>query len=111
MESINTQTVYAVIDVKERLPTKHEDTVFLDDSDTVMIDVIDSKGNAFGDIENYTHWLEKKEDMVCMSRKDFKEAISNAIFHGLNLESYQHNPESFEKPPVGGSTYINNLFK
>ncbi len=123
MEKITTQSVYLPIDVNKILPAQDKDVTWIMDNGNAYTGHMDEDcGNWWvyiydekGETEtmspyDFTHWLEKKEDMVCMTKADaikWAGEIWNAGFlnghsQGADIENFTNHPDK--------DTYINNLF-
>lgn len=116
MEKITT-TVYLEVPVSERLPEEYGwySTLYLAN----LQDFFWFENGKFYNPEDretpidVTHWIEKKEEMVCMSKEEaikwageiweaaFKKSGENMIDHIIEIPN----------PAPDKDTYINNLFK
>ncbi len=120
MESIKTMTVYLPVDVNKILPAQDKDVTWIMDNGNAYTGHMDEDcGNWWvyiydekGEIEtmspyDFTHWLEKKEDMVCMSRQEFESIITEAQWF-----TYANGLERMtkEESKIESGLYINNLF-
>jgi len=111
MEKITTTTVYLEVPVSERLP--EEDGWYSckygsDLKDYLWYSTVAKLFFIKGlSTDIVTHWLEKKEEMVCMSKEDLIKTIYDSIAWSAN------DSLSLSKRPSDKKiqTFINNLFK
>lgn len=105
---MKTQTVYIEVPVSERLPEDNE-TKFvkttLTEWESASFEKDHWDGDLRGDFDNpelVTHWLEKKEDQITMSKAEFEKYISDAFIAGFD-SSLMATPNKEE--------YLTNLIK
>jgi hypothetical protein len=101
-------TCYIPIDVKERLPEKQGLYHIISDGENLYCHFLDGiffEINPTDEIENVSHWLEKKEDTLVISVKDIEKIMHEIYTIGhtavcANLKEYFKEKEE----------YINSLF-